>query len=147
MRPVDLIESFSAVLMDLAGPESGTHNDLIAAANTWLDREEDRDEDDESDYDHDENGSELVSDLFDALGEYAPPYGYFGAHPGDGADYGFWLSEDFASEVKDNGGLIVDDLSEVPADYTGEVLHINDHGNATLYAAAAGQCTEIWSVV
>jgi len=35
----------------------------------------------------------------------------------------------------------------VPADYCGEVLHVNDHGNATLYAAERGQLSEVWSVV
>jgi hypothetical protein len=44
-------------------------------------------------------------------------------------------------------GLAVDDLSEVPDDYDGEVLHINDHGNATLYACSEGALKEIASVV
>lgn len=35
--------------------------------------------------------AELVSDLFDALGEHAAPGMYFGAHPGDGSDYGYWV--------------------------------------------------------
>lgn len=40
--------------------------------------------------------------LFDALDAYCLPYFYFGAHPGDGSDYGYWLSEDFIDEF---GGL------------------------------------------
>jgi len=36
--------------------------------------------------------------LFDAMNEYAPEGFYFGAHPGDGADYGFWLSESFVED-------------------------------------------------
>jgi hypothetical protein len=32
--------------------------------------------------------------LFDALNEYSPEGYYFGAHPGDGSDFGFWQSEE-----------------------------------------------------
>lgn len=35
----------------------------------------------------------LVSDLFDALEDNAPEGTYFGAHPGDGSDFGFWPVE------------------------------------------------------
>lgn len=91
-----------------------------------------------------EDAQYLLEELFDALGEYAPPYSYFGAHPGDGSDYGFWLLEDW-EEVFD--GLKVDDTSEVPANYSGEVMHVSDHGNLTLYSANAGQLTEVWGLV
>ena len=33
---------------------------------------------------------EVTSDLFSALDDLAPDGVYFGAHPGDGADFGFW---------------------------------------------------------
>lgn len=86
----------------------------------------------------------LNETLFDALNEFAPPYFYFGSHPGDGADYGFWLSEE---SLEDFDGLRVSDLSEVPADYSGEVLHVNDHGNTSLYTANSGNLTAIWELV
>lgn len=35
-----------------------------------------------------EQASELVNTLSDTLGTFAPPYCYFGAHPGDGSDIG-----------------------------------------------------------
>lgn len=90
-----------------------------------------------------EDASELVDALQDALNDFAPPYAYFGAHEGDGADFGFWV----CLEPDEFDGLRVDDTSEVPADYTGEVLHVNDHGNMTLYAATDGVLTEVWGIV
>lgn len=94
----------------------------------------------------DENASEVLDKLFNALNDFAPPYAYFGSHPGDGCDYGFWLEEDFAEQIAEFV-LKVSDTSEVPDDYEGEVLHVNDHGNATLYVADHGKLTEIWAVV
>jgi hypothetical protein len=96
------------------------------------------------DVDSDEAG-EIVNELQDALNAFAPPYAYFGAHEGDGSDFGFWISSDAIDSAFD--GLKVNDTSEVPADYSGEVLHVNDHGNYTLYAANKGKLTEVWSVV
>lgn len=96
-------------------------------------------------YESEDADIDLNEDLFNALNEYAAPYFYFGSHPGDGADYGFWLGE---IEEYDFNGLKVSDLSEVPKDYAGEILHINDHGNMTLYSKAKTQKPrEIWAVV
>ena len=92
-----------------------------------------------------EDADYLVNEsLPDALQAFAPAYSYFGAHCGDGSDFGFWLSDD---ALEDFDGLRVADTSEVPADYCGEVLHVNDHGNMTLYAATAGQLVEVWGVL
>lgn len=42
-----------------------------------------------------ENEPWLIEDLFDKLNDIAPDGFYFGAHPGDGSDYGFWECEDY----------------------------------------------------
>lgn len=36
---------------------------------------------------------------------------------------------------------------EPPADFEGEWLHVNDHGNCTLCVRADGKDTELWSLV
>lgn len=103
-------------------------------------------------------GFDLNESLFDALDEYAAPYFYFGAHPGDGADYGFWLSEDwdegFYTVSKSTTiprdqetGIKVNDLVLVPSWFRGEVAVVNDHGNVTLYVKTSRSLREIWNVV
>lgn len=45
-------------------------------------------------------------------------------------------------------GLVVSDTSDVPKGYVGEVLHINDHGNATLYLVDEdGDSEELGAIV
>lgn len=95
------------------------------------------------DYDS-ESASEMVSGLCDLLTEFAPAYGYFGSHEGDGADFGYWLSSSFS---EDFDGLKVSDLADIPDDYEGEALVINDHGNMSLYSVSGQKATEVWSVV
>lgn len=94
-----------------------------------------------------EDGPEVVNELDDALQEYAPPYHYFGAHQGDGSNFGFWLAPDFQERMREDGVLEVSDYSEIPDDYTGEVLHVSDHGNPTFCVAKKGKTTVIWSHV
>ena len=145
MRPEDLIPCFASELESLmknrepSGAMSADWRDSFAKLISEAEAIED--------FYECEDAGDILAELFDALQAFAPPYAYFGAHPGDGADYGFWLGEDFQQDIRDNGGLEVDDLSAVPADYCGEVLHVSDHGNATLYAADHGKFSEIWGVV
>jgi hypothetical protein len=44
---------------------------------------------------NDDEVATVLDALFDAIGEFAPEGYYFGSHPGDGSDYGFWQSEEF----------------------------------------------------
>lgn len=44
-------------------------------------------------YGTDEMMEFLNEDLWDALNLHAPPHHYFGGHPGDPADIGFWYDE------------------------------------------------------
>lgn len=129
MRTEDLIPDFTKLLKQL--DEEKTYAQLIEDCEHYMDYEPEEQDD-------------LLNDLFDALNVYAPSWCYFGAHPGNGSDYGFWVSETVADDFD---GLKVNDTSEVPEDYTGEVLHANDHGNLTLYKSEKGKLTEIWAIV
>jgi len=57
-----------------------------------------------------EEASETLDCLFDLLSEAAPSGFSFCSHPGDGALFGFWLSEDWLSALED-----CDFLEEEPA--------------------------------
>lgn len=53
------------------------------------------DEGDGSEWWHSEEASIVLEELFDILNEVAPEGYYFGAHSGDGSDFGFWeINED-----------------------------------------------------
>ncbi len=91
--------------------------------------------------------AEMCDELSRALEEYAAPYFYFGALEGDGAEFGFYVDSSLFDDPGYFDGLKVADLSEVPRGYRGEVLHINDHGNATLYVATRRGLREVWAIV
>jgi hypothetical protein len=143
LRSEDLLDTFASELDSLLRKQPRTfkrtaHRKLIREANkllaTFGDTECDSD-----------IASDVVNELQDALGEFAPPYGSFGASDGDGACFGFWVNDPRESGFD---GLTVSDTSEVPPDYRGEVLHVNDHGNMSLYVQTApGKLREIWAVV
>lgn len=100
-----------------------------------------------------EDAVEDCVELFDILDGYTPTYCYFGAHPGDGSDYGVWVVEELFNDYT-QGGYDGDvwrtgpGRMNVPKDY-GYRLDVNDHGNATLYRRLGKRNAwrEVWSIV
>lgn len=83
LRDVDLIPVFEEIL-----ESAGAGFDRPASVDRLLAGEE------LTESDWDEVSWYLNEDLFDLLNEIAPDGTYFGAHPGDGADFGFWQFEE-----------------------------------------------------
>lgn len=88
----------------------------------------------------------ILDDLFDALNDMCEPYFYFGSHPGDGADCGFWFDEDaFYNAIQDGDIVTLEDIPEFPYDTDAEYIAvINDHGNITLYTMYG---KKVWAIV
>lgn len=80
LRNEDLIPRFADILSKMPG-SARDFGGLICDA--WS----------ITDYDS-SDASEILCALFDALNRYAPEGFYFGAHPGDGSDFGFWAQYD-----------------------------------------------------
>lgn len=80
MLTEDLIPTFHNVLHDIDSERAERLQADIAF--TVLGESENVDADD------------ILHELFDILDEYAPDGYYFGAHVGDGSDYGFWPTEE-----------------------------------------------------
>lgn len=140
MRPQDLIPDFAAELRRL-GHRSKELTKIEHRCNRALNGKFGEDDA----YFTSEESSWDLDSLFDMLEEHAPAWAYFGSHPGDGSDYGFWLSDTIEYDFD---GLKVDDTSKIPSDYVGEILHVNDHGNMTLYVRFGNNhLKEIWALV
>ena len=74
LNTADLIERFATVLYDISPWARDTyfHNETP----------------------EDLNDPEFLAGLIDVLDAYAPDGFYFGAHQGDGSDFGFWSHTD-----------------------------------------------------
>ena len=85
---------------------------------------------------------EDMDELYEALNDVCPPFVYFGAHPGDGADFGFWPDmEPLEDEIKDSGEYVNDEWLLRDA---GLIVNINDHGNMTVMDM---ERNVVWSTV
>jgi hypothetical protein len=78
---------------------------------------------------YDDRTMDLITALADLLNEQAPPYCYFGAHPGDDSDFGFWpdlAAIEALPKVSDPSGVptIGDDC-----------IYVNDQGRIKVYAS------------
>jgi len=138
MRSEDLIPTFVELLIKLDTDKEYTS--VIEEGWSIMKRAEKK----EAVWDNEETTEYLNEDLWNALDNFSPDYCYFGSHPGNGSDYGYWPNEDME---EDFDGLKVSDLSEVPENYKGDhVLLINDHGNVTLYKTVM-TLKEVWGIV
>jgi hypothetical protein len=146
LRNEDLLEAFAGELescLERVG-KNEAHSKLVEEA---------------SSVDPDDEGAcDVVQDLMDALEEYAPPFCYFGAHPGDGSDFGWWVSMEAVEAARRDGELPSgDELPECGSREEGQFLVVSDHGNATLYLAHSGglagfdsegsRWREVWGIV
>ena len=132
LRNEDLLSAFADELSRIADPSDSNAQQLINEART-LPADGDA-------------VSDVISELMDALTEYAPAHCYFGTLEGDGSCFGFWPDYEWLN-YNDGDTLRVDDLAAIPDDYDGEALVINDHGNISLYFVTNGQPQHIWSIV
>jgi hypothetical protein len=73
---------------------------------------------------------ELVERLSDALQGFAPPYCYFGAHEGNGSDFGFWPDMQAIEDLP-----VVGD-SDAAKELGDDCRSVNDHGNVTVYSGS-----------
>ena len=133
----DLLRAFAIELDELTRKnDTAEHESLIKEA--WR-LNESRDEGYKAD---------IIAELQDALGEFSPPFCHFGAHEGDGADFGYWPNFDVIEEAcRDGEAIKVSDLSEIPAGLTaGYVVLVNDHGNVSIFEPKVSWA-EVWSCV
>ena len=140
LRPEDLISAFASELAYLAkrAGEHPRYAELVSRAEALS----------AADDPAPEAISEMVDELREALECFAPPYCYFGSHPDDGADFGFWPEPDFQRMMRDDDVLQVAGLADIPADFRGEVLVVNDHGNCAFGTIDdTGEFHAIWSCV
>jgi len=96
-------------------------------------------------YDTDDMESLILDivEMSDALNEYAPPYGYFGSHPGDGSDFGFWPDMYRVEDLPKVSDPV--ELDTMPHEDT---VFVSDHGNVTLYGwDEARGWFEVWAIV
>ena len=92
--------------------------------------------------------------LTDALQECCPPFVYFGAHPGDGSDFGFWPDMEALEEAlrfaHNHGDVTAVRGEKVIRDCTcedcnhGILVQVNDHGNVPVMDMDRN---ELWSCV
>ena len=91
MRPADLVPAFLAELTKHDRDTADSYRAEIPPAAL---------EDDRAAFWDTDDAAEILESLFDALDSAAPEGCYFGAHPGNGSDYGFWMTDETAEELE-----------------------------------------------
>ena len=131
LQDEDLLEAFANELERIS---DGSYSDEIAEARTMVKYGI------TGENGHGDTASEVIINLIDILNGYAPPHVYFGAHAGDGSDFGYWpIGDDWdnCSGHWVSKNVFIDHDCRV-------FVQINDHGNITV-SELRGK--EIWSAV
>jgi hypothetical protein len=90
-RNEDLIPSFMEVI-NIFDPEKA--KELKAKYPEMEKALKDLEENEDTNYFESEESDYILNEvLFDVLDSFAPENYYFGSHPGDGSDFGFWKAE------------------------------------------------------
>jgi len=139
LRTEDLLRAFADDLEDHVRANRGCHGLGLAAKRKLI-----REARIASECYEAAEADEVLEQIQEALAEFAPPYCYFGAHVGDGADFGFWPEPG----LFDSDDILPRFRDEPPADFRGDCAIINDHGNATVgYVNGRGKFIAIWDCV
>jgi hypothetical protein len=142
LRTEDLLNTFASTLEGLifingdyyCRPENFSERDKL---NNLVEESQDQWTEAGDELQDEDTAQELINDLSYALEQFAPSYCYFGAHEGDGSDFGFWPCMEQIEELPD-----VQDSDEAKA--LGEdCKFVNDHGNVTVYSGDGSVILEL----
>ena len=98
MRPIDLIPLFMGILQKEAPQKAQEILDNYPLLDIALTEYEDGNN---SPYFESEEATEVLNnEIWDAMNSIAPKGHYFGSHPGDGSDYGYWEDDENLYENK-----------------------------------------------
>jgi hypothetical protein len=91
LRACDLIPAFVEAIKETSDFEKMANS----GDSVWLDASKVMGEnfDENAPFWESEDAFYLLEDLFDILDHHAPNGYYFGAHPGDASDFGYWANE------------------------------------------------------
>ena len=89
-RPQDLIPAFLDAVSEIAP----THYEGMMLASFGPIPSYVQDEGDDSAWWQSDDAAYLLEELFNILDDHSPEGFYFGTHPGDGSDFGFWQIEE-----------------------------------------------------
>ena len=88
------------------------------------------------------SAGELLEVYTEQLESLCPPFVYFGTHPGDGADFGFWPDIETIQEIVNIAECDASQGISCPDD--GVIVQVSDHGNVTVMDM---ERNVLWSVV
>jgi hypothetical protein len=128
LRPEDLIPAFNNALTQI-------HDGHYCDIDEMMDDEAGNAAEFGKQPSNDELQRRVVDRLMDELQDACPPFVYFGALEGDGADFGFWPDMDRLNEeiqwVKQTPAsdeVVLDDNDP----NNPIIVHVSDHGNVTV---------------